>query len=176
MSEAPTNSRNWHEKLAEELRAYAIISTYFFVCFSAIMIYKAALLHEAGIEFFPLSAAAIKALILGKFALIASSLPIRMKSDSRTMLFKLVINSVMLLTVLMTLSFLEELVVGRMHGQSFAAILMEYQGALLGEKLASALLMLLVLLPAVGVAELAEALGPGELPKLLLSGSTKASR
>jgi len=173
MGETLTNRRNWREKLVEELRAYAIISAYFFVCFSAIMIYKAVLLRESGIDFFPLSTAAVKALILGKFALIASGLPIRMKSESQAVVFKLAVNTTLLFIVLMTLSILEEFIVGLIHGQSFAAVLTEYQGALLDEKLASALLMLLVLLPAVGVAELSEALGPGEFKKILLSSSAK---
>jgi hypothetical protein len=175
MGETLTHRRNWREKLVEELRAYAIISAYFFVCFSAILIYKAVLLRESGVDFFPLSAAAVKALILGKFALVASGLPIRMKSESQAVLFKLTVNTALLFIVLMTLSILEEFIVGRIHGQAFAAILTEYQGALLDEKLAGALLMLLVLLPAVGVAELSQALGPGKLKKILLSDSAKAT-
>jgi len=96
-----------------------------------------------------------------------------MKSESQAVVFKLAVNTTLLFIVLMTLSILEEFIVGLIHGQSFAAVLTEYQGALLDEKLASALLMLLVLLPAVGVAELSEALGPGEFKKILLSSSAK---
>lgn len=169
MGETTTSGRNWREKLAEELTSYAIISAYFFVCFAAILLYKAVLLREAGIEFIPLGTAAIKALILGKFVLIAKSLPIRMKSESQAVLFKLAVNALLLLLVLATLSMLEEFIVGRIHGQSFAAILAEYQGVLLAEKLTSSLLLLLVLLPAVGVAEVSAALGPGALKNLLLS-------
>jgi len=139
------------------------------------MIYKAVLLRESGIDFFPLSAAAVKALILGKFALIASGLPIRVKSESQAVVFKLAVNTTLLFIVLMTLSILEEFIVGLIHGLSFAAVVTEYQGALLDDNLASALLMLLVLLPAVGVAELSQALGPTKFKKILLSTSAKES-
>jgi len=176
MDKTITSNRNWREKLAEELYNYAIISAYFFICFSAILIYKAALLREAGIDFVPFGTAAVKALILGKFVLIASSLPIRIKSESYAVLFKLAANTVVMFIVLATLSILEEFIVGRIHGQSFAEIMTEYQGALLGEKLAGALLMLLVLLPAVGTTEISQALGPGEFKKILLSSSAKESR
>jgi len=53
-----------------ELRRYALVSAYLYVCFGAILLYKSAILSEAGQHYLPFGVAAVKALILGKFVLI----------------------------------------------------------------------------------------------------------
>ncbi len=58
------------QRLMAELRRYALVSAYLYVCFGAILLYKAAILSEAGQHYVPLGVAAVKALILGKFVLI----------------------------------------------------------------------------------------------------------
>jgi hypothetical protein len=169
------SSGTWREKLTEELRDYAIISAYFFVCFGAILLYKAVLLRESGIDFVPLSTAAVKALILGKFALLARSLPIRLKDASQAVIMKLLVNTLLLYLVLITLSVAEEFIVGWAHGDPFTTTLAEFQGMELAEKLSASLLVLLVLVPAVGVAEISAALGPGKLTKLLFAAPAGTS-
>ena len=60
-------------KVAHELWQYAIISAYLYVCFGALLFYKAAILNGAGISYAPYGTAAIKALILGKFILLGEA-------------------------------------------------------------------------------------------------------
>ena len=43
---------------------------YLYVCFGAMLLYKMAILHAAGIDYAPYGLAAVKALILGKFMLL----------------------------------------------------------------------------------------------------------
>ena len=46
------------------LRQYAIIFVYLYVCFGALVLHKAAVLHDAGIGYAPWGFAAVKAFIL----------------------------------------------------------------------------------------------------------------
>jgi hypothetical protein len=49
------------ERITEELRRVAITTCYLFVCFSAVLFYRMAVLHSYGIDFEPFGLAAIKA-------------------------------------------------------------------------------------------------------------------
>lgn len=57
-------------RVVHELRQYAVISAYLYVCFGALLLYKTAILNGQGISYAPYGIAAIKALILGKFILL----------------------------------------------------------------------------------------------------------
>src|SRR5579864_1490070 len=64
------------QRLRRELSEYLVISAYLFVCFGALLFYKAAILHSDGIEFAPFGVAVAKALVLGKFVLLLHALKI----------------------------------------------------------------------------------------------------
>ena len=55
------------ERITEELRRVAITTCYLFICFSAVLFYRMAVLHSYGIDFEPFGLAAIKALVMGNF-------------------------------------------------------------------------------------------------------------
>lgn len=164
------------ERAREELRSYALIAGYLYVCFAAIMLYKSALLREAGIGFLPHGIAAVKALILGKFILLgeAAGVGTRIRS-TRTLLHAIAVKSLLFFVFLILLSVAEEFLVGRMRGHSFAQTLAEYHERSLLELLATSVLVLLTLVPLIAVRELSEALGPGELWKLVLRGGKRSA-
>ena len=58
------------QRAKHELREYALLSLYLFICFGALILYKAAILGEEGISYLPSGLAAIKALILAKFIML----------------------------------------------------------------------------------------------------------
>ena len=60
-------------RLREELHKYLAVSGYLYVCFVAIVLFKMAVLRDAGVAYLPLGLAAAKALILGKFVLIGEA-------------------------------------------------------------------------------------------------------
>lgn len=162
------------ERAREELRSYALIAGYLYVCFAAIMLYKSALLREAGIGFLPHGIAAVKALILGKFILLgeAAGVGTRIRS-TRTLLHAIAVKSLLFFVFLILLSVAEEFLVGRMRGHSFAQTLAEYHERSVLELLATSVLVLLTLVPLIAVRELSEALGPGELWKLVQRGGKR---
>jgi hypothetical protein len=156
------------ERLREELQRYLAVSAYLYVCFSAILLYKAAILSTAGEHFLPLGLAAGKALILGKFVLLGEAAGVGTRVHARTVLQRIVNNSLLFLVVLVVLTAVEEIVVGLVHGESISQAVTAIGDRPVLESIASCLLMLLVLVPLVTVTELGRELGPGRLRQLLL--------
>ena len=168
------NHATLKERAREELRSYAIIATYLYFCFAAVMLYKAALLREAGVGFLPHGIAVIKALILGKFILIGEAVGVGdLARRGPTLLHAIAVKSVLFFLFLLVLSAVEELLVGKLHGHSFSQTMAEFQEHSALEQLARSLLVLLTLVPLIAVRELSEALGPGELRKLVLRDGTR---
>jgi hypothetical protein len=156
------------ERLREEMRRYLMVSAYLFVCFTAILLYKSAILREAGQHFLPFGLAAGKALILGKFILIGEATGVGTRVGASNLLQRIGRRSVLFLLLLVVLTLAEEIIVGLVHGRSVGQVLGEFAGASLPEHLAAVLVVLLVLVPLVTVTETSRALGPGALRRLML--------
>ena len=62
------------EKVTSELREFAVLSGYLYVCFTALAYFKASILQAHEIDFAPWAFAAIKALVSAKFMLIGRAL------------------------------------------------------------------------------------------------------
>ncbi len=85
----------------------------------------------------------------------------------RTLWRSIASKSLLFFLLLVALTVLEELLVGKVHGRSFAQTVAEIEQRSVLETLASCLLLLLVLVPLIAVKELSRALGPGVLSRLL---------
>jgi len=160
------------ERAHEELVSYAVVSAYLFVCFSAVLFYKAALLREEGVDFLPLGIAAVKALVIGKFILIGEAVGAGTRVGRQTVLRSIVTRIVLLFLLLIVLLVVEELVMGWVHGRSMAATFAELAQRPRQELLASCLLLLLILVPLVAVRVFSQTLGPGGLRRLLRTPTT----
>lgn len=156
-------------RLREELRDYAIVAGYLYVCLGALLLYKSAILRGVGIEYFPAGIAAVKALILGKFALLGKAASLGGRGRSRTVLWRIARKSLLFLVLLIALSVLEELAVGWWHGRSAGQVLAEFGGDPLMQITADALLLLLIIVPLIGFVEISRALGHGVLSRTLRS-------
>lgn len=82
-SKSPHDKSNIKYRLMEEMRSYATISLYLWVCFSVLLLYETAILRAENIPFLPIGTAVVKALILGKFILIGKAVKVgeRIESD-----------------------------------------------------------------------------------------------
>jgi uncharacterized membrane protein len=159
--------RSTADRVRDELRRYAIVSAYLFVCFSVVLLYRSAVLLEQGQHFLPFGAAAVKALVLGKFLLIGEALRAGERVPASTLLGRIAWRSLLLFAALIVMTLIEELVVGWAHGRPASASLGEFFGPMLPERLAGSLIVLLVLIPLVAVTELSRVLGAGRLRGLL---------
>lgn len=172
MSNPAADKPSLKSRLATEMKRYAAISLYLFVCFLVLLIYDASQSPAREASILMIGIALAKALVLGKFILIGEALEPGTRIGAPTMLHRVAWRSLGMLGVLIVFKFLEELVVGMVHSKEVAEILAE-----LGEQswlslLGPMLLMLLILIPMITAMELDRALGEKGLKGLLL-GDTK---
>ena len=163
------------ERVREELRNYAIVAGYLYVCFAAVLLYKSALLREEGLHFLPHGLAVGKALILGKFLLIGEAVGLGTRMHARGLLRAVATKSLLYFLLLVVLSVLEEFLVGWARGHSIAQTLAEYKMHSVFEMLAESLLLLLVLIPLITAKEFTRALGPGGLSRIVDGSSSGKS-
>jgi hypothetical protein len=155
------------QKLGGELREFAFIAAYLYVCFGALILYKTAILHGEGISYTPYGIAVVKALLLGKFILVGQALRIGDRYKSRRVIHVIALKAVLFLLMLLVLSVIEEAIVGLIHGRTITASLGEVAGDSLPQILATCFIMLLILIPYLSYRELGEVLGEGRLQQLL---------
>lgn len=151
-----------------ELRLYAAVSLYLYVCFGTLVVYESALQQTQGGALLPHGVAVVKALVIGKFLLIGRALGDRVNTRAATGLQYIVQRSLLLLGAVLLLSIAEELIVGAAHGRQLSntvADLLQRPGSLV---LAKCLLVTVIILPLVALEQLDEALGHGTLRKALL--------
>ena len=151
-----------------------LVSAYLYVCFGAIELFKTAVLREAGIDVLPLGFAAAKALILGKLLLLGEAAGVGTRVPARTLAQRIALRVVLLFAVLIVLVIVEEVLAGWIHGHPAAETLGAY-GDRLPEVLASAFLLLLILVPLVTVVELGRVLGYESLLRALRAPSDSVS-
>ena len=142
------------ERAREELRNYAFVAAYLYVCLGAILFYKTALLREEGVAFLPHGLAAIKALILGKFILIGEAAGVGSRVQPRSIVSAIATRTALFFLLLIVLSIIEELVVGKVHGRSLAETIAELRAHAGLEMLATSVLVLLILVPLIAFKEL----------------------
>lgn len=135
-------------RIRQEIIAFLRIAGYLWVCFGALTIYKAAVLREAGVDFAPFGLALVKAMILAKFIMLIEALKIdekllRVEAPALVVAQK----SAAFTVLLFLLNLLEELIVGRFHGQGPAEVLGEIAGGSAAEMAAVCLLMFLIMIP-----------------------------
>jgi len=155
------------ERAREELRSYAVVAVYLFVCFAVLMFFESTLPGGTTAGGFSFATAAVKALILGKFILIGEAVGVGERSRAPHLAGAIVTKSVQFLLLLVVLSVAEELIVGRVHGRAFSATMADYEQQSVLNMLAKCLLMLLILLPLIATREFSRTLGPGVLQRML---------
>ena len=157
------------QRIEHELTEYAIIASYLWVCFAALAFYRSAILLDAGLVGMGLGAAAVKALILGKFMLLGRAARVGERAAPRRPLNRIVWRSLATLALLVALSVVEHLVRGLVQGEAPRAALAQAAAGRWPEIAASCLLLWMILVPWFGYREVAETLGEGELRRRLLS-------
>ena len=161
------------ERITEELRRVAITSSYLFVCFSAVLFYRMAVLQSYGIDFAPFGLAAIKALVMGKFIMLGRMTGIGDRYKDKPLIYPVLHQSLLFLVMLIVLSLAEETIRGWFRGQSVFDVLRDLGGWV--QIAATALLLWLVLVPYLGFIRLAETLGEARLQRIVLGVSPSQS-
>lgn len=161
------------EKARHELRNYAFVAGYLFVCFAVLWFYETTWSGETEV-LTSLTAVAVKALVLGKFILLGEAVGVGTRLQAPHLLGNIVSKSLQFLALLILLTIAEELLVGWYHGASFSQTLGEFERHSAVQMLAKCLLALLILLPLIAAKEFSRTLGPGKLRALLLGSGSES--
>lgn len=179
ISRTNVNSKNGEEKigirqrLKEEMRIYAIISLYLWICFTTLLLYQNSILRVNDLALLPLSSAAIKALILGKFILIGKAIKIGERVRHNVLLHRILWKSLATVLLLMIFAIAEDLLVGLVHGHAIADTMVEMTARSWVQWVEPNLLMLLLLIPLIGFEKIDASMGKGSLSRLLLGRSER---
>jgi hypothetical protein len=159
------------QRFKEEMRAYVIISFYLWICFSALLLYENSILRTNDLELLPLSGAAIKALILGKFILIGRVFKVGEWFRHEVVLYQILWKSLATMLLLLIFASVEDLLVGLVHGHAIADIMVEMMARSWVQWVAPSLIMLLVLIPFIAFEKVDASIGKGSLSRILLGRS-----
>lgn len=163
-------------RLKDEMKRYAAIAAYLYVCFIAVLLYKAAILRDVGVEFAPFGFAAVKALVLAKIMLVGEAMHVGARMRLGSLLHVVLFRSTLFLVLIAAFSALEKIIHGLVHHESLGADFVDFAGGTLPEILATSLLIFLVLLPYFAYRQVDEALGKGTLVRILRTRQAGAER
>jgi hypothetical protein len=154
------------KRAADELKEFAVIAAYLYVCFTAILYLKASILRARGIEFAPFGFAAIKALICAKFVSVGHIFRVGERFKSLPLIWPTLYKSFAFLILLLILNALEEIVAGFIHKKTLADALADFGGGTLDQLIATSVVGLLVLIPFFAFRALGEVVGERNLVKV----------
>jgi hypothetical protein len=154
------------KRMTDELKEFAIIAAYLFVCFTALAYLKAAILRAHGIEFAPFGLAAAKALICAKFASLGHAFHVGERFKSQPLIWPTLHKSLAFLVLLLALNAVEEVLVGLLRHRTIADSLAEIGGGTLEQLIATSVIGFLILFPFFAFRALGEVMGERNLVRL----------
>lgn len=156
------------QRVVHELKEYAAVSAYLYVCLGALILYKNALLRAEDANYaVPFGLAAIKALILGKFMLVGHALRIGDQYAGKPLIYPILHKSLAFLALLFVLNLIEEIIAGLIHGRTVTAALADIGGGTWLQMAAVCVLFFLILLPYFAYREIGQYLGEGSMRRIL---------
>jgi hypothetical protein len=147
------------ERAVHELKEFAVIAAYLFVCFTALAYLKAAILKAYGISFSPFAFAVVKALICAKFVSMGQIFHLGERFKSLPLIWPTMYKSLCFLSLLIVLNALEEVFVGFLHGRT----IVDFGGGTTDQLIATSFVVFLMLIPFFAFRTLGEAVGERNL-------------
>jgi hypothetical protein len=163
------------ERAVAELKEFLVIAVYLYICFTALLYLKAAILHAEGVPFAPFGLAAIKALICAKFMSVGHALRLGERFKTQALIWPTLHKSAVFLALLLALNAAEEVILGYIHHRSLTHSILEIGGGTLQQLIAASFVMLLVLIPFFAFRSLGELVGERNLVRVFLHGRHKPS-
>jgi len=147
MEDSKPSKASLREKAIEELTEFVVLTAYLYVCFAALIYFKAAVLNAQGIAYAPLGLAIIKAALCAKFVLVGRAFHMGERFDHLPLVIPTLHKSFVFLLLLVVLTFIEEIIVGAIHGRTLQESVAGIAGGTLHQMAATILIMLLILIP-----------------------------
>jgi hypothetical protein len=156
-------------RMLSELKRLFQIFLYMLICVGAILYLRMSIPSPQNVGFWHFGYAIVKALLLAKFVLLGHMLHIGERLRGRPLFYSSLYQTLALCALLIVLLGLEEGVVALVQGHTIQSSIDAVLESSLHLILAQGLLMFLLLLPYVAFLQLNEALGEGNLKRLLFA-------
>jgi hypothetical protein len=166
MKSGATAKASLKERIANELREFAIIAVYLYVYFAALTYLKAAILQAHDIPFAAFGLAAAKALIFAKFMLMGRMFHLGERFKGTALIWPTLHKSFAYFVLLFVLNALEEVVVGFFHHRTIVESISDIGGGTLSQLIASSFIGLLLLIPFFAFRAIGEVVGERILVRL----------
>jgi hypothetical protein len=154
------------ERAENELKEFAIIASYLFIVFGALVFFKSAILQGEGINWTPWGFAAVKAAVAAKFILIGRAFHVGEGHRGKPLVWQTLHKSFAFLVLVAVLTVIEEALVGLIHGKTAWQSISEMGGGTSEQMVATLVIMFLVLLPFFAFRAVGEVLGEKALVRL----------
>ena len=176
MDAAAQAKESLRERAINELREFAVVSAYLYICFTALAYLKAAILQAEGIVFAPFAFAAVKALLCAKFMSLGHAVHLGDHFKKRALIWPTLHRSVIYAALIFVLSAIEEVIVGLIHHRSVVDSLAGLGGGTMPQLIATSIVMLLILMPFFAFRSLADVIGERVLLRLYFEPRRKIDR
>jgi hypothetical protein len=157
------------QRATDELKEFAIIAVYLYICFAALLHLKASILRAHNIEFAPFGLAAAKALICAKFVSLGHMVHLGERFKSQALIWPTLYKSIAFLVLLLILNAIEEVLVGFLHHRAIVDSLAGIGGGTLDQLFATSLVGFLILIPFFAFRSLGEVVGERNLVRLFFA-------
>jgi hypothetical protein len=157
------------QRVADEVKEFAIVAVYLGVYFAALAYLKSAILAAHGVAFAPFGFAIAKALICAKFVLLGRALRLGETFKHRPLIWATLHKAFVFLALLLFLDAVEEAIVGLIHHRSVAESVAHVGGGTFAQLIATSVIGLLILIPFFAFRMLGERLGEGNLFRLFFN-------
>jgi hypothetical protein len=166
------------KRATDELKEFAIIAAYLYVCFAALLYLKVSILKAHGIEFASFGFAAVKALICAKYVMLLESVHVgeSEKFKSLPLFWPILYKSFTFLILLIILNALEEIITGLIHNKTLADSLADFGGGTLDQLIATSFVVLLILIPFFAFRTLGEIVGRRNLREMFFLSGHRLTR
>ena len=96
-----TRAASFRQKAAREFTEMAALALYLYICLGAVLLLKAAILQDVGVNVAIWGIAALKALVLAKFMLIGRALQVGKRFRDRPLVWPTIYHALMFLILLL---------------------------------------------------------------------------
>jgi hypothetical protein len=163
---------NLKARIFSESEAFLYITIYFWVLFLAFDLYRSGILEKFNIGAADETLNIVKALVLGKVTLVVESLYGRRRLRNVPLFFAVLSHALLLSVILLASLFLEKVIKGMVHGDSFTATLAGLAGGHIGIPLSLGAIFFVVMIPLCAFQELGRLVGRKPLSRAFF-GSRK---
>ena len=169
-----TRTASFRRKATREFKEMAALALYLYICLGAVLLLKAAILQDVGVNVAIWGIAAVKALLLAKFMLVGRAFQVGKRFRDRPLVWPTIYHALMFLLLLLVLTSIEEIVVGSVRHRPLLDSLTHVVGPTVFEGIAVCLVLFLILLPYSAFVCLSDVLGERETVRLFFVDGARA--